>query len=196
MIAFDIETDTSPVTPEEKAQGFTHRGLDPRITPITAFAMASDAGVDVFMDAPEEDIIAAAVEKMAERAPARVITWNGAVFDLPFLVDRAARYGIETGIELTPNPSLVPKYDPTPGHAGGYDATWFGAAHTDVAYAVKEIAEAEGVSWSLKPYAQFRGLTPVEVDRLQMHRLTPEELRNYVASDAIVTLELARIEQL
>lgn len=192
IVSLDIETDTSPLTEQEQLDGFTARGLDPRITAITSIALATETGTQVFDDNPEDVILDGLVDYMARLDPTLVVTWNGAVFDLPFISDRAALYGIEHGINLIPNPLLVPKYDPTPGHAGGYSATWGSGTHIDVAYVVQADAEARDVKWSLKPYAQSIGLNPVEVDRTKMHELTPEQEREYVLSDAIVTLEIAK----
>ena len=47
------------------------------------------------------------------------------------------------------------------------------------------------LSCALKPLARMVGLSPVEVDRSQLHRLTAQEMHDYVASDASVTRELA-----
>ena len=43
----------------------------------------------------------------------------------------------------------------------------------------------------LKTLARFMGLSPVEVDRERIHELSTDELHTYVASDAIITRELA-----
>lgn len=191
LTALDIETDTSPLTEDEKAAGYTARGLDPRITRITSIALYSDGGItSVFADS-EEAILASTRYVLAELNPSILVTWNGAVFDLPFISDRAARHGIWLPLNLTPNPLIVPKYEPTPGHAGGYSATWGNAKHIDIAYVVRDSAKLRGVKWSLKPYAQSIGLDPVEVDREKMHLLTKAEETRYVASDAKVTHQIA-----
>ena len=191
IVALDIETDTSPLTEQEKQAGYTARGLDPRITPITSIALATGDDVLVFDGTTEEKILTQTIQAMQEIDPTILATWNGAVFDLPFIVDRSKLYDLNAGIHLVPNPAIVPKYDPTPGHEGGYSATWGLATHIDVAYVVKADADARDVKWSLKPYAKSIGLNPVEVDRTKMHLLTPEEQHDYVASDAIVTREIA-----
>lgn len=192
IVALDIETDTSPLTQEEKDAGFTARGLDPHITPITSIALATEHHTAVFDGPTEEDIIKHATMALDSLEAGLIVTWNGAVFDLPFIVDRAKLYDLDPGFSLIPNPAIVPKYDPTPGHEGGYTSYWGQATHVDVAYLVKADAELRGVKWSLKPYAQSIGLDPVEVDREKMHELTPAQLCEYVASDARVTLEVAK----
>lgn len=203
IFALDIETDTSPLTDDEKAAGFTARGLDPRITSVTAVAAHADGNTHVMHARDSKDGEAELLSRVgafmigagASRDRGGVlVTWNGSVFDLPFLADRARILGVEDWfghLELTPDPSIVPKYDPLPGHDGGYRATWNGLPHIDMAYVDKDECLAAGVSWSLKPWAKHLGMDPVEVDRTRMHELTREELDAYVASDAIITHTLA-----
>lgn len=204
IFALDIETDTSPLTEAEKAAGFTARGLDPRITPVTAVAMHAGGNSHVLHADDSADGEPALLEQVgafmigagANRNSGGVlVTWNGSVFDLPFLADRARILGVldywYAGLDLTPDPSFAPKYDPLPGHDGGYRATWCGLPHIDIAYVDKDECLAAGVSWSLKPWAKHLGMDPVEVDRSRMHELTREELDAYVASDARITHDLA-----
>lgn len=192
LAALDIETDTSPLTGVELAAGYTSRGLDPRITRITAISIAAEDFSLVYQGDSEYQILRDAIKAIAHINPTALGTWNGAVFDLPFIVDRARLYDLDTNIHLTPNPDIIPKYEPTPGHEGGYDATWGRSHHIDVAYAMKDEAERLGVPWSLKPVAKALGFDPVEVDRQKMHELTVEELEEYAASDAVITLALLR----
>lgn len=203
IFALDIETDTSPLTEAEKAAGFTARGLDSRITPVTAAAFHDGRHTNVLHAADYRDGEAGLLSRVgaymigagASRDNGGVlVTWNGSVFDLPFLVDRARMLGVLgwfTGLELTRDESIVPKYDPLPGHAGGYRATWHGLPHLDMAYVDRDECLATGVSWSLKPWATHLGLDPVEVDRTRMHELSRAELDSYVASDAVITHGLA-----
>lgn len=202
LLALDIETDTSPLTQAEKAAGFTARGLVPEITPVTAVAFAFETHASVHHLNPQGDerrllaVIAYIVKRYAESNPdALLVTWNGSVFDLPFLADRARIVGLPehwyAKLELTPDASFEPKYDPLPGHDGGYAATWNGLRHVDMAYVERDECLAAGVSWSLKPWAKHLGMDPVEVDRTKMHELTKEELDAYVTSDAVITRDLA-----
>src|SRR5699024_1309662 len=110
----------------------------------------------VVLDGPEKRILLGANQWMKTIPDPQdiIVTWNGAVFDLPFINDRARTHGMDLGIALTPNTTLVPKYQPVPGHAGGYDATWAGHHHIDLAYLCKDDAENRGVKWSLKPYVK------------------------------------------
>lgn len=203
IFALDIETDTSPLTEAEKAAGFTARGLVPEITPVTAVAFADENWARAHhLDAQGDErrllaSVAHLMNRFSEQHPDAVLaTWNGSVFDLPFLADRARFLGLPehwyAPLELTPDASFAPKYDPLPGHDGGYAATWAGLRHVDMAYVDKDECLAAGVSWSLKPWAKHLGMNPVEVDRTRMHELTKEELDAYVTSDAVITHALAQ----
>lgn len=194
IIGIDIETDTTPA-PDGAA-----RGLDPATTSIVNIAIATSTGCRVLRadgtDASEKAMLSE-LDQILRQAPQSVIaTWNGSVFDFPFIADRAARHGLRIGARMEHDPDIVPKYAPTPGHAGGYRVEWdtdAGPAHThiDVAYRYRDLAAHAGVPWSLKPVAKHLGLDPVEVDRTAIHELSPAAQDEYVASDATVTRALA-----
>lgn len=201
VYGLDIETDTSPLTPEELAEGYApdSRGLDPRIGRITAVAVA-DAYPTPIVFTGEEDAILRDLDQYFHQAPPGLIaTWNGSCFDLPYIADRTeARFAIAgaIGIVLQPDPFITPKYSPLPGHSGGYTAAWLNRtrvphAHLDVAYAYRTALYNEGVPWTLKDAARAHGFDPVEVDRTKMHLLSAEERSAYVSSDARVTRLLA-----
>jgi len=195
LIGLDIETDTSAVSDVERARGFTSRGLDPRITPIVALSVAKrnehgDLVCEVWIG--DEAKILEQTQAWLEKQPHSIlVTWNGSVFDLPFIDARARQTGVELDLRLTHDRGIVPKYQSTPGYDGGYDASWAGHATRDIAYEVKDVADKRGVEWSLKPFARSVGLAPVEVDRDAIHELDEADLRSYVASDAVTTLLLA-----
>lgn len=200
VLALDIETDTSDLTEHEKAAGFTSRGLIPQISPVLSVAFTDGQFREVFhQDGNEATLLRRVAMFVGDSAlgyPGTVlVTWNGSVFDLPFLADRARILGLEqywySGLRLTPDPSFVPKYDPLPGHAGGYTATWAGLRHVDMAYVDRDECVAAGVEWSLKPWAEHLGMNPVKVDRSRIHELSRAELDEYNASDAALTHTLA-----
>lgn len=198
MEALDIETDTSELTEEEKAAGWTARGLVPAITPITSVGL-HDGERTLLLHRDdhggEEGVLTTLVDALVD-GTGPVVTWNGSVFDMPFIADRIRLLGLDRllgAFELTPDPDVVPKYEPLPGHDGGYAVRVAGREHVDLAYLVREDAADRGVSWSLKPYVKaVLGVEPVEVDRTAMHLLTKEEHDAYLASDAVVTWQLAR----
>lgn len=191
IYGLDIETDTTPETPEELAAGYKpgNRGLDPRIGSVINIAIAHADGEEVFRG-PESEMLSAAFRWLQQAPVGLISTWNGSPFDFPFLADRLRANGdARDWLRMSPNPDLKPKYEALPGHAGGYDVsvpTIAGVdhAHLDVAYALKAKAAELGVSWSLKPVMKALGVDMVEVDRERIHLLTPAEQDAYVASDA------------
>jgi uncharacterized protein YprB with RNaseH-like and TPR domain len=178
LYGLDIETDT------------TIDGLDPRVAPVVAVALATPDTTTVFTG--DEATILRDLDRAVAGLPAGVIvTWNGAAFDLPFLADRARACGVTLGLALTADPSLGVRPDPLPGHAGAYRARWGVHRHLD-AYRVyrADVGASLGLSCALKAVARLVGLEPVEVDRSDISGLAPDELVAYVASDADVTRRL------
>jgi DNA polymerase elongation subunit (family B) len=178
IYGLDIETDT------------TVDGLDPVSSPVVTAALSTAEADEVFTGT-EPAILRALDDRLRTLAPGVVATWNGAVFDLPFLADRAAACGVALGLRLTPDPTVVTRHDPLPGHAGAYRARWYAHGHLD-AYRVyrADVGPLLRVSCSLKAIARVVGLVPVEVDRERIHDLPPALLAAYVASDARLAREL------
>jgi DNA polymerase elongation subunit (family B) len=179
VYGLDIETDTSV------------DGLDPSVGAIVTVALSSPDGDEVF-DGAEIEMVSAVDARLAGLAPGVLATWNGALFDLPFLADRAAHHGLALGLRLVLDPCIPSRRDPLPGHRGAYRAHWHGHRHVD-AYQLyrSDVGPALGISCSLKAIARLVGLTPVEVDRARIHDLTPDSLAAYVASDARLARQLA-----
>lgn len=183
--ALDIETDTSK-SPTS--------GLDPNEGGITSIAFVGDDLNVVLTDSHGETEMLGDLEKLILSVPAGVITsWNGAVFDFPFIASRSEHLGVKTSLRLLYDPSIEVKYRATPGFLGGYRVNWGTHSHLDVQHLYKAKALEAGVPWSLKPVGRLMGLDPIEVDRTKMHLLTPEEERAYVLSDAVTTLALSRL---
>lgn len=177
VYGLDIETDT------------TENGLDPRVASVVTIALAGPGYEEVFTG--EEHVLLADLdERLHELEPGVLATWNGAAFDMPFIADRAALYGMSLGLRLQLDPSITLHRAPLPGHDGAYRAGWYGHDHLD-AYRVYrgDVGPALRISCSLKSIARFVGLAPVEVDRTRIHDLSNEALHAYAASDA----RLARI---
>lgn len=177
VYGLDIETDT------------TENGLDPRVASVVTVALAGPGYEEVFTGA-EHVLLADLDERLRQLDPGVLATWNGAAFDLPFIADRAALYGMSLGLRLQLDPSITMRRAPLPGHSGAYRAGWYGHDHLD-AYRVYrgDVGPALRISCSLKSIARFVGLAPVEVDRTRIHDLSNEALHAYAASDA----RLARI---
>jgi DNA polymerase elongation subunit (family B) len=179
VYGLDIETDT------------TTNGLDPAVAAVVTVALAHPGYEEVFTG-PEHRLLADLDERLAELEPGVIATWNGAAFDLPFIADRAGRYGLPLGLHLRLDPGLAMRRAPLPGHRGAYRAAWYGHSHLD-AYRVYrgDVGPALRISCSLKSIARFVGLTPVEVDRTRIHDLSNEALHAYAASDARLARVLA-----
>jgi DNA polymerase elongation subunit (family B) len=157
---------------------------------VVAAALCDGDRVEVF-DGPEPVLLGELDRRVAALAPGVLVTWNGSVFDLPFLADRAVHCGVTLGLSLTPDAHVSPR-SPLPGHAGAYRATWHGHGHLD-AYQLyrSDVGPALRVSCSLKSIAGLVGLGAVEVDRETIHLLERDRLHAYVASDARLARQLA-----
>lgn len=179
MYGLDIETDT------------THDGLDPRVSPIVAVAVAGP-GRSIVFGGGEADLLSQLDAYLEQLSPGVLVTWNGARFDLPFLADRARVCDVDLGLRLVADSRSRTHREPLPGHSGGYLARWYQHSHLD-AYAVfrADVGASLGIPCGLKPLARFLGLAPVEVDASAIHTLSKDDIDAYVASDAEITRELA-----
>ncbi len=179
IYGLDIETDT------------TVDGLDPSVSRILAVAL-STGGVDELFDGPEDELLLALDDRLADLEPGVLATWNGGAFDLPFIADRAARWRLQIGLRIVADPRIRHRHDPLPGHDHCYRAAWFGHSHLD-AYRLyrDDVGPALRISCSLKSIARFVGLAPIEVDRERIHDLSREALHAYAASDARLARVLA-----
>lgn len=176
-IALDIETDTRV------------NGLDPRVAAVTEIAWFDGSQGDVL--AGEEASMLHAVCSLLEQSdPGVLLSWNGSVFDFPFLDARLKHHRISSQLSLTFDPAAFVKYEPTPGYEGAYTVSWAGWEHVDVSHLYRPVAEAMDVAFSLKPVARAHGLQPIELDRNRMHEYSADERRAYALSDVEVTWKL------
>lgn len=186
LCAFDIETDTTG-----------GGGLDPRSAGIASIAASTTTGIDFFDSASpgsrqdEARLLLEFDRWLLHTRPDRLVTWNGAVFDGPFIDSRARNLGIKLGLVLTLDETITPKYEPCPGYAGGYQLDWHGIGHEDVAYTWRTWCMETDVRWSLKSCAEANNIEAISVDRERIHDLTWTELRDYNLSDTAATLALA-----
>ena len=186
LCAFDIETDTTG-----------GGGLDPRTAGIVSIAASTSCGVDFFDSArpgsrqDEARLLLEFDRWLLDVKPDRLVTWNGAVFDGPFIDSRARLLGVELGLVLTLDPGIEPKYEPCPGYEGGYRIEWHGVDHDDVAYLWRTWCSDSNVRWSLKACAEANSIDAISVDRQRIHDLSWIELRDYNLSDTAATLALA-----
>ncbi len=179
LYGLDIETDTAV------------DGLDPRVAPVRAVAIAGGVDEVVLVDGDERALLVAVDEILSTLPPGTLVTWNGGAFDLPFLAARAAVVGLELGLRLAADERFRARSS-LPGHRGGYRAGWHHHDHLD-AYRVyrNDLPRLVPVSCSLKSVARLVGLDVVEEERTSLHLLPAERLARYVASDARLARALA-----
>lgn len=175
----DIETDT------------TVDGLDPARSSVVAVAVTAPFGEEV-LTGEEPGLLRSLDELVVALPPGVLVTWNGASFDLPFLAERSRRCGVPLALRLvedTSGPTRRP--GSLPGHPNPYRAAWGPHRHLDGYRLYRaDVGRTLGLPCGLKPMARLVGLAPVEVDRAAIHSLTPDELHEYVASDARIAREL------
>lgn len=178
IYGLDIETDTAI------------NGVSPKDSSVISAAVATADGAvcRVFDNQNEAALLTELLECLEGLEPGVVATWNGSGFDLAFLAERMRIIGISHQWMLWPSERPA-KYPPVGGHTVRAKLT--AHTHVDIAYAYKALATEACIEWSLKPVARHLGHDPVEVDRAATHLLSQDELRAYVASDAVVTAALA-----
>lgn len=178
IYGLDIETDTSV------------DGLDPSVARIVAVALSTD--VDELFEGDEDHLLWDLDRRLHELPAGIIATWNGGAFDLPFIADRAAMWGLPLGLHIEVDPRIRHRHEPLPGHEHCYRAAWHGHGHLD-AYRLyrDDVGPALRISCSLKSIARFVGLAPVEVDRTRIHDLEREALHAYASSDARLARVLA-----
>lgn len=179
LVGLDIETDTR------------HDGLDPSRSSIVAVAV-SGAGFEFVFDGDEIELLLAIDHALADLPASVLVTWNGGGFDLPFMTRRAEMLGVNLGLWTEFDPSIPGNHEPLPGEPARVRARWYHHAHLDGYQMFRsDVGQSLPVSCGLKPLARFVGLAVVEVDREQIHQLSIDERRAYVASDARLARTLA-----
>lgn len=124
IYGLDIETDTRI------------DGLDPGVSSLVAVAISTGKHTEVLTG--EEWLLIAALEQyLAALSPGVIATWNGSVFDLPFISDRAAIYGIRLGLRLEAH-QQVGLGQAVVGHKTSYLASWHNHVHLDLCQVYKQ----------------------------------------------------------
>lgn len=176
LYGLDIETDTSV------------DGLDPSRARVVAVALCTGdgdgAGDEVFLG-DEASLLTRVDKRLRELEPGVLVTWNGSGFDLPFLAVRAARCRVELDLQLWDRGHGAAPTEPWPPPPLGVGGRWGAHGHLDGFRSYRaDVRRSLGLSCGLKAMARLVGLTPVEVDMDQLHTLAPDQLADYVASDA------------
>ncbi len=178
VYGLDIETDT------------TVDGLDPAVAAIVAVGVSTGREDRVFAG-PEAELLAALDDWLATLPAGVLVTWNGSTFDLPFLMDRAGRCGVQLGLQLYADPSIPLRRDPIGDHEHAYRGRWHHHAHLDAYRLYRgDVGPAFSISCALKSIARFVGLPAVEVDVEHLHELPAADVATYVLSDARLARQL------
>jgi hypothetical protein len=122
-----LEHDIYGIDIETEVRGGT---LDPSVSRIRAIAVSTRSSETTFTG-DEVTILNAVDHHLASLPDGVVATWNGAVFDLPFIADRARALGVGLGLVLCPDHRRRVGCDLLPGHEVAYRATWGRHRHLD-----------------------------------------------------------------
>lgn len=173
LVGFDIETDTSV------------DGLNPENSPIIAVAVSTPDGAEVFQG-EEAEILRAVDEYILSLPAGYLVTWNGSTFDLPFVEYRAHVLGVPVGLRIAEKPVQPPDSDRV-----AVVGFWGELVHLDGLTIYRaDVGRSLGLSCALKPLARLVGVEAVELNREMLHLADPREVEEYVASDALVAVEL------
>lgn len=122
VYGLDIETDA--------ASG--DDALDPRSSRVRNVVLSTPSKEWTFTG-NEPDMLADLDDALRHLEPGVLATWNGGAFDLPFLADRAAMWGLRLGLRLAADSHLRVRGEALRGHAGAYRAGWYLHHHLDAA---------------------------------------------------------------
>jgi DNA polymerase elongation subunit (family B) len=172
-------------------------GLEWPTSRVTTVAVYSPAVSLVIEDADEPRLLGRLAEHLAGLPAGTICTWNGACFDVPYLVGRCRSLGLPSLFGCVADPSIVPRRSPQPGflpvghHLAAAAEGGATHDHLDVACLWQAWAAERGSRWGLKDVARAVGLAVIEVDRAHMDSLTVPERMAYNLSDVVATYELA-----
>jgi len=195
IYALDFETSTNPgdgLNPTNPLTSITSAAIF--FGPLDANDTSVPTGAFAFDDPVEERLLLTVRDFFQSpwTKPGTIVTWNGASFDIAFLITRAAMHNIPLfQFQAVVHPDRKPKYGALKGHTGGYALNWGKHTHADIWTAYNDIAANAGIKAGLKPVAELLGLNPVKVDASNMESLTIRERMDYNTSDVQVTYQLA-----
>jgi hypothetical protein len=173
LVGFDIETDTRV------------DGLDPTNSPIIAVAVTTPIEETVFQG--DETQILESVDSYIRSLPTGyLVTWNGSTFDLPFFEKRAEMLSVSTALRIRKKMTQPMEEDRV-----AVEGSWGRLVHLDgLSLYRADVGIGLGLPCGLKPLARFVGLDAVELDSAEIHLADPDDIREYVASDARVAVQL------
>ncbi len=170
-------------------------GLNPWKNHVTTISIYSPQASIVLEDTNEKRLLNNIQEWLCSQPKGLMCSWNGAIFDFPWLQARMKVNQVSCKFILELDPTIVPKYPPLPGFKGGYsvvvvDKDEIQHTHIDTAFSYQAWSEKNGIHWGLKPVAKANGIKIIEVDRTKMDKLTIPERMSYNLSDVVATWEL------
>lgn len=151
--------------------------VDPDLAPIRAIALSA-VGFDEVHRGDERQMLVDLEARLRSLAPGVIATWNGSVFDLPYLARRAARHDVRLGLVLVEDPAATLGRRPLPGHAGAHRARWGEHRHLDTFRIYGDTAPAS--PWTaLLGRARRRGVIADSGDLLNeaLHANAPSDAR-------------------
>lgn len=172
IYGIDIETDRSRGT------------IDPSLAPIRAIGLSIRDAEHTFTG-DETSILRELDERLAELQPGILATWNGAIFDLPYIADRARLVGVALDLVLFADRRRRSARSLLPGHDGAYRATWGAHRHLDT-------FRLYGDSGSSGSFATLFGLPRRQAATIaSTDDLVNEAMHAHAASDARLARVLA-----
>lgn len=172
IYGIDIETDT-------------RRGsVDPAEAPIRAIGISARNLDDTFTG-DEVTILRRVDERLRELPGGILATWNGAIFDLPYIADRARLLGVDLDLVLCPDRRRRNSRALLPGHDSAYRATWGAHRHLDT-FRLYGDSGTGGTLAGLLGLQRRRAATIASTDDL-----LNEALHAHAASDARLARVLA-----
>lgn len=141
MIDVSMDIETTGLSPWE----------DQAVT--AAFVGSEGDSMEVFDEPDDEVALLEQIEAyMRGTQIDKLVGWNHTEFDLPFLAVRFVLNGIDLPPFLKPTDAKGKYGKPI------YEGAWYGAKFHDIAYDFEKEVKDAGVRWSLKPFAEFKGL--------------------------------------
>jgi hypothetical protein len=162
--------------------------LDPAVAPVRTVALCGRSFDEIFTG-DEAALLRDLDHRLRSLAPGVLATWNGGVFDLPFLADRAALVGVELGLQLQLDRRLTLHRRPLPGHPGAYRGAWGAHGHLDT---FRLYGQSGPSPWtSLRTIGRLLGLNAPGGPADRTHDLLSEAFNAHAASDARLARVLA-----
>lgn len=166
----DIEIDT------------TDGSVDPASVPIRAIGLSA-RGFEKLYTGDERQMLRALDQQLHELAPGVIATWNGSVFDLPYLHRRSRVHGIDLDLVLVADPNALHGRGALPGGTA-HRAVWGRHRHLDTYLVYGDTSPVTSLS-SLLGRARRRGVIANSAD------LVNEALHAHAVSDARLARVLA-----